>query len=91
MGFDVRSIDLSDIVRAGKQDRKAGEFVSALLIPKGTKPNLRCYKISKRFDEEVFDHIALQNSVDRKNIYGGTAKNQVRAQITRLTKKLKVK
>ena len=48
-------------------------------------------KISKRFDEEVFDHIALQNSVDRKNIYGGTAKNQVRAQITRLTKKLKVK
>jgi len=47
--------------------------------------------ISKRFDEEVFDHIALQNSVDRKNIYGGTAKNQVRAQITRLTKKLKVK
>ena len=47
--------------------------------------------ISKRFDEEVFNHIALQNSVDRKNIYGGTAKNQVRAQITRLTKKLKVK
>jgi argininosuccinate lyase len=47
--------------------------------------------ISKRFDEEVFDHIALQNSVDRKNVYGGTAKNQVRAQITRLTKKLKVK
>ena len=48
-------------------------------------------KISKRFDEEVFNHIALQNSVDRKNIYGGTAKNQVRAQIIRLTKKLKVK
>ena len=47
--------------------------------------------ISKRFDEEVFDHIALQNSVTRKNIYGGTAKNQVRTQITRLTKKLKVK
>ncbi len=48
-------------------------------------------KISKRFDEEVFDHIALKNSVDRKNIYGGTAKKQVRAQITRLTRKLKVK
>ena len=46
-------------------------------------------KISKRFDNEVFDHIALKNSVDRKNIYGGTAKKQVRAQITRLTKKLK--
>ena len=37
----------------GKQDRKAGEFVSALLIPKGAKPNLRCYKISKRFDQDI--------------------------------------
>lgn len=52
-------------------------------------PELR--KISKRFDEDVFEHIALNNSVDRKNIYGGTAKRQVRAQITRLTKKLKQK
>lgn len=52
-------------------------------------PELR--KISKRFDKDVFDHIALNNSVDRKNIYGGTAKHQVRSQITRLTKKLKQK
>jgi argininosuccinate lyase len=52
-------------------------------------PELR--KISKRFDKDVFDHIALNNSVDRKNIYGGTAKKQVRGQITRLTKKLKQK
>ena len=48
-------------------------------------------KISKRFDKDVFEHIALNNSVDRKNVYGGTAKKQVRAQITRLTKKLKQK
>ena len=46
-------------------------------------------KISKRFDEDVSEHIALKNSVDRKNIYGGTAKKQVKAQISRLTKKLK--
>ena len=46
-------------------------------------------KISKRFDEDVSEHIALKNSVDRKNIYGGTAKKQVKAQIARLTKKLK--
>jgi argininosuccinate lyase len=52
-------------------------------------PELR--KISKRFDKDVFDHIALNNSVDRKNVYGGTAKKQVHAQITRLTKKLKQK
>ena len=52
-------------------------------------PELR--KISKRFDKDVFEHIALNNSVDRKNVYGGTAKKQVRSQITRLTKKLKQK
>ena len=52
-------------------------------------PELR--KISKRFDKDVFEHIALNNSVDRKNVYGGTAKKQVRAQITRLTKKFKQK
>ena len=52
-------------------------------------PELR--KISKRFDKDVFEHIALNNSVDRKNVYGGTAKKQVRVQITRLTKKLKQK
>ena len=52
-------------------------------------PELR--KISKRFDKNVFEHIALNNSVDRKNVYGGTAKKQVRSQITRLTKKLKQK
>ena len=46
-------------------------------------------KISKRFDEGVSEHIALKNSVDRKNIHGGTAKKQVKAQISRLTKKLK--
>ena len=47
------------------------------------------HKISKRFGEDVSEHIALKNSVDRKNIYGGTAKKQVKAQISRLTKKLK--
>ena len=52
-------------------------------------PELR--KISKRFDKDVFEHIALNNSVERKNVYGGTAKKQVRVQITRLTKKLKQK
>ena len=52
-------------------------------------PELR--KISKRFDKNVFEHIALNNSVDRKNVYGGTAKKQVRVQITRLTKKLNQK
>jgi len=48
-------------------------------------------KISKRVDKEVFSHIAIKNSMDRKNIYGGTSKKQVQSQILRLTKKLKRK
>ena len=97
-GF-LTATDLADyLVLKGVPFREAheltGKTVAFCLEKKKTLTDLslaQLRKISKRFDEEVFDHIALQNSVDRKNIYGGTAKNQVRAQITRLTKKLKVK
>ena len=53
-GVTSRLVNLENFfLDYGKQDRKVGEFVSALLIPKGTKPNLRCYKISKRFDQDI--------------------------------------
>jgi len=48
-------------------------------------------QISKRIDKKVFAHIAIKNSMERKNIYGGTSKKQVLGQILRLTKKLKKK
>jgi xanthine dehydrogenase small subunit len=35
-----------------KQDRLPGEFVEAVTIPT-TAPSLRCYKISKRFDQDI--------------------------------------
>ena len=97
-GF-LTATDLADyLVLKGVPFREAheltGKTVAFCLEKDKTLTDLslaQLRKISKSFDEEVFDHIALQNSVDRKNIYGGTAKNQVRAQITRLTKKLKVK
>ena len=97
-GF-LTATDLADyLVLKGVPFREAheltGKTVAFCLEKDKTLTDLslaQLRKISKRFDEEVFDYIALQNSVDRKNIYGGTAKNQVRAQITRLTKKLKVK
>ena len=97
-GF-LTATDLADyLVLKGVPFREAheltGKTVAFCLEKNKTLTDLslaQLRKISKRFDEEVFDHIALQNSVDRKNIYGGTAKNQVRAQITRLTKKLKAK
>ena len=36
----------------GKQDRVPGELVTGVTIPKHA-PNLRCYKISKRFDQDI--------------------------------------
>ena len=97
-GF-LTATDLADyLVLKGVPFREAheltGKTVAFCLEKNKTLTDLSLAQlrtISKRFDEEVFDHIALQNSVTLKNIYGETAKNQVRTQITRLTKKLKVK
>ena len=36
----------------GKQDRRPGEFVEAVALP-ADAPALRCYKISKRFDQDI--------------------------------------
>lgn len=36
----------------GKQDRRAGEFVEYVTIPR-QPDRLRCYKISKRFDQDI--------------------------------------
>ena len=49
----TRTIDLQDFFIAyGHQDLQSGEFVQSILIPKNQK-NLRCYKISKRFDQDI--------------------------------------
>ena len=97
-GF-LTATDLADyLVLKGVPFREAheitGETVAYCLENKKTLADLslaKLRKISKRIDKEVFNHIAIKNSMDRKNIYGGTAKKQVRAQILRLTKKLKNK
>jgi len=36
----------------GRQDRQPGEFVEAVTLPRNA-PALRCYKISKRFDQDI--------------------------------------
>ena len=52
-GDTSRSLPLEDYFLAyRKQDRQPGEFVEAITIP-ATAPNLRCYKISKRFDQDI--------------------------------------
>lgn len=52
-GNATRKIDLQDFfIRYGTQDLQVGEFVKSVLIPKN-QDNLRCYKISKRFDQDI--------------------------------------
>jgi xanthine dehydrogenase small subunit len=52
-GNKRRSIALEDFfVTYGKQDRTPGEFVEAISIPK-QPDTLRCYKLSKRFDQDI--------------------------------------
>lgn len=48
-----RVIPLEDFfIEYGKQDRAEGEFVSGITLPLGHK-NLRVYKLSKRFDQDI--------------------------------------
>jgi xanthine dehydrogenase small subunit len=48
-----RAIPLEDFfLDYRKQDRQPGEFVEAVTIP-DRAPGLRCYKLSKRFDQDI--------------------------------------
>ncbi|MGB7320678.1 MAG: xanthine dehydrogenase small subunit [Albidovulum sp.] len=48
-----RELALEDFfVAYGKQDRQKGEFVEAVIVPE-TVPGLACYKLSKRFDQDI--------------------------------------
>ena len=52
-GSERRRLPLEDFFLAyGKQDRRPSEFVEAVTIP-ATAPALHCYKISKRFDQDI--------------------------------------
>jgi xanthine dehydrogenase small subunit len=63
----------------GKQDRRPGEFVEAITLP-AAAPSLRCYKLSKRFDQDIsavcgcFDIEVTGGQVARARIaFGGMA------------------
>ena len=43
-------------------------------------------KFSKKIKQDVFDYLSVEQSVKRKNVYGGTAPNRVKEQIARQTK-----
>ena len=54
-GKDRREVPLeSYFIAYGKQDRRPGEFVESFTLPRRDPAwNLRCYKISKRFDQDI--------------------------------------
>ena len=52
-GDTMRMLPLEDFFLAyRKQDRQPGEFVAGVSVP-ASAPNLRCYKLSKRFDQDI--------------------------------------
>ena len=52
-GAQRRSMPLEDFfLDYRKQDRRPGEFVESVTIP-AAAPDLRCYKVSKRFDQDI--------------------------------------
>jgi xanthine dehydrogenase small subunit len=54
-GAEVRTLPLEDyFLDYGKQDRRPGEFVQAVLVPKLPASRIfRVYKLSKRFDQDI--------------------------------------
>jgi xanthine dehydrogenase small subunit len=74
----------------GRQDRRAGEFVQSVRVPRlAADQAFRCYKISKRFDQDISAVLAaFRFTVDRTSItaariaYGGMAATPKRALAT---------
>jgi xanthine dehydrogenase small subunit len=40
-------------IEYGRQDRHVGEYVSGIFVPNISRYNFRCYKLSKRFDQDI--------------------------------------
>lgn len=87
-GKKSRRIRLEDFfVDYGKQDRKPGELVAAIHIPKlGRGEHFRAYKISKRFDQDIsallgaFRFTVAKGKIrDTRIAFGGMAATPKRA------------
>lgn len=87
-GNEGRALALEDFfLDYGKQDREPGEFVAGVLVPKLDPDQVfRCYKISKRFDQDISSVMAafrftLDGGVisDARVAFGGMAGTPKRA------------
>ncbi len=95
-GF-LTATDLADyLVRKGVPFRRAHEITGKTVawcldhgktLSQMTLPELR--RMSRKFEEDVFEHITIEKSVEGKAAYGGTAKKRVQQQIARLDRILK--
>ena len=95
-GKAMRSMPLEDyFIDYGKQDRAEGEFVTGIDVPR-LKPDqvFRCYKISKRFDQDISAVLAAfrftlaeQRVVEARAAFGGMAATTKRAAATEVTLK----
>jgi xanthine dehydrogenase small subunit len=90
-GDAVRTLPLEDFFIAyGKQDRAAGEFVRSVRVPRlGADEHLRCFKVSKRFDQDISAVMgAFKVAVDGARVaaariaFGGMAATPKRARAT---------
>lgn len=91
LGAERRTMLLEDFfIDYGKQDRKPGEFVEKVVLPKPEPDtHYRCYKISKRFDQDISAACgAFQLRLDDGNVadiriaFGGMAAIPKRAAAT---------
>jgi xanthine dehydrogenase small subunit len=87
-GVETREIPIEDyFVAYGKQDRQPGELVWRIDIPKpASSEQFRCYKISKRFDQDISAVMAAfnfklagTNIVSARFAFGGMAATPKRA------------
>ncbi|MCK7611413.1 xanthine dehydrogenase small subunit [Roseibium sediminicola] len=84
-----RALPIEDFfIEYGKQDRQSGEFVTGLFVPRlSANQAFRCYKISKRFDQDISSVMAAvrltadeEGTVTEARIaYGGMAGTPKRA------------
>ena len=87
-GDEVRRLALEDFfIDYGRQDRRPGEFVSRLMVPRlAPGQHFSCYKISKRFDQDISAllgafrfSVSAGRVVEARVAYGGMAATPKRA------------
>ena len=73
-------------IEYGRQNRHSGEYVSGIVVPNKSGNNYRCYKLSKRFDQDISAVMMGANlSVEKTKItkaticFGGMAGTPKRA------------